>query len=48
MIIDVINSGIDIISGLKVEKEQNQQIAILIFNLQQFTEYIEDIEILHT
>lgn len=34
IIIDVINSGIDIINRLKVEKEQNQQIAILIFNLQ--------------
>jgi len=44
-IIDVINSGIDIINKLKVEKEEHQQIAVLIFNLQQFTEYIEDIEL---
>jgi len=27
------------------EKEQHQQIVVLIFNLQQFTEYIEDIEL---
>jgi len=44
-IIDVINSGIDIIKKLKVDMEQHQQIAVLIFNLQQFTEYIEDIEL---
>ncbi|OIC16910.1 hypothetical protein A7M48_19895 [Acinetobacter baumannii] len=43
-ILDVINSGIDIINKLKVDKEQHQQIAVLIFNLEQFTEYIEDIE----
>lgn len=44
-ILDVINSGIDIINKLKVDKERHQQIAVLIFNLEQFTEYIEDIEL---
>jgi len=45
MIIDVINNGIEIINKLKEKGERDQQVSVLIFNLQHFTEYVEDIEL---
>jgi len=45
MIIDVINNGIEVINKLKEDGEKEQQTSVLIFNLQHFTEYGEDIEI---
>jgi len=45
MIIDVINNGIEIINKLKEKGEREQQVNVLIFNLQHFTEYVEDIEL---
>jgi len=44
MIIDVINNGIEIFNKLKENGEREQQVNVLIFNLQHFTEYEEDIE----
>jgi len=45
MIIDVINNGIEVINKLKEDVEKEQQASVLIFNLQNFTEYVEDIDL---
>jgi len=45
MIIDVINNGVEITNKLKEKGERDQQVSVLIFNLQHFTEYVEDIEL---
>jgi len=45
MVIDVINNGIQIITNLTEKGERDQQVSVLIFNLQHFTEYVEDIEL---
>jgi len=45
MIIDVINNGIEVINKLKEDREREQQASYLIFNLQHFTECVENIEL---
>jgi hypothetical protein len=44
-VIDAINKGIEVTNHLNHLREQEQMLALVIFNLQQFTEYIEDIEL---
>lgn len=44
-VIDAINKGIETVNRLNENQNENQRLAILIFNLQEFTEYIEDIEL---
>jgi len=44
-IIDVINRGIEVTNTLTYINEADNKLAIITFNLQEFTEYIEDIEL---
>jgi len=45
MIIDVINNRFELINKLNEKGERDQQVSVLIFHLQHFTEYVEDIEL---
>lgn len=44
-VIDAINEGIRVTNHLSVINDGHEMLALLIFNLRQFTEYIEDIEL---
>lgn len=43
-IIDAINKGLETVNSIVSEKEKSIKLELLIFNLEHFTEYIEDIE----
>lgn len=44
-VIKTVNKGIELINSLSAKNKSDQRLNILLFNLQQFTEYIEDIEL---
>lgn len=44
-VIEVVNRGIEVINHLSAISEGDRRLELLVFNLQQFTEYIEDIEL---
>jgi len=44
-VIKTVNKGIELINSLSAKNKGDQRLNILLFNLQQFTEYIEDIEL---
>jgi len=44
-IIDAVNKGIEVINTLNLINEGEEKLAIITFNLQEFTEYIKDIKL---